>query len=650
MRKYSLLLLTILSVGSCRTESVLAAEVDTEADEAAEAQTCDAAGTSSDANGACSAMDAPDIQKVAGGNKKYPKCGLYIAQSTIPNAGLGIFTAEEKAPMDPLGSGDVCIPNIDIKYHHSKMADPLQQYYWAGSNMGMARESHTEQVEAYCPGLDCAINCNIALINTHKSAPIYDYAGLHRARDPGAGAFTPYHNGTTLASRHIPAGGELFKFYGDEWFVSRSNIFDDNFPLKGNYPVAEAILRNMTAMKLHPDIQKDLYEIVVVGMKKAFTSRTLGALPLTIEDAITAAEQEIAVLHQPNATRSVEWLQENGRCIDNMITGFSTIRQAGHGAFATRPLAADQVITTSPLHHLPDSKYVEKYNYDFSQNENGETVRVPRSISDYQILANYCYGHYRSSMLLCPYGNGVNYINHNQTQVNVKIRWAEDFDIGHNATRVKESSVADLQWSIKPQLAFDYVALRDIEEGEELFLDYGDNFEAAWHRHVANFKPLPGAEHYISGMDINLQYGTFPIRTEKEQKTEPYHEYLQIRAHGGLEHTPDLKDGTFSWTINDYGFPARVLERHEATKRNEYTLETYTIEIGIPQETEGDQLNKRDREANLTWVKRYNVPRFAVAFFDKPGMTDIHLPNTFRHLIGITDELFPENWKNARSA
>jgi hypothetical protein len=643
MKKLSLLLFVTLSVTSCWTEHVVAVETDAED---AETQTCDEGTTSADTNGACSAMDAPD-EKKSSGRKKYRECGLYLAESTIPNAGLGIFTAEAKKPNDLVGSGDVCIPNIDIKYHHGDLVDPFNQYYWAGIYMGMARESHGNGVEAYCPGLECAINCNLALINTHQSNPIYDYAGLHRARDPGAGAFTPYHNGTTYVSRHIPAGGELFKFYGNEWFLSRPEIFDGDFPIREDYAVAEEILRNMTAMKLDPDIRKELYEDIVVGMKKTFTSRTLGALPLTIEDAITAAEQDIAVLQQPAATRSIEWLQEHGRCIDNIEGRYSTIRQAGRGAFATRPLAADQVITTSPLHHLTNTHFFENYNYEFVQNEQRESIRVPLSIRNYQILANYCYYHFRSSMVLCPYGNGVNYINHNQTQANVKIRWAEDFDIAHNATRVKESSVADLQWSSRPQLAFDYVALRDIKEGEELFLDYGDDFEAAWQRHVASYKPPPKAAEYMSGLDINVQHGTVPLRTEEEQKTDPYQEHLQIRAHSALEDTPDLKDGMFQWTVNDYGFPARVLKRHVTA--NEHT---YTLEIGIiPKEANSNPHDRdpRDREVNLTWVRREKVPRHAMAYFDKPGYTDMHLPNAFRHLIGIPAEIFPEQWKNGKN-
>jgi len=77
--------------------------------------------------------------------------------------------------------------------------------------MGMMAEMDSDDIEAYCPAIDCLVNSNQALLNVAKSTPDHDEAGLHRSRDPGAGARTPYHNGTTYVSRDIPAGGELFK-------------------------------------------------------------------------------------------------------------------------------------------------------------------------------------------------------------------------------------------------------------------------------------------------------------------------------------------------------------------------------------------------------------------------------------------------------
>jgi hypothetical protein len=142
-----------------------------------------------------------------------------MADSTIPNAGLGIFSAIELNEGDSVGDGDICIPIFELDWHHDDAFNPFADYVWAGEVMGMKMEVGSPDIEALCPGLDCAINCNLALLNVAKATPVYDDAGLHRSRDPGAGSITPYHNGTTKVTRKIPPGGELFKFYGDSWYV-----------------------------------------------------------------------------------------------------------------------------------------------------------------------------------------------------------------------------------------------------------------------------------------------------------------------------------------------------------------------------------------------------------------------------------------------
>lgn len=53
-------------------------------------------------------------------------------------------------------------------------------------------------------------NSHTGLINALMTRPQVNSAGLHRRSDPGAGAFSAYHKYTYLATRHIPAGMELF--------------------------------------------------------------------------------------------------------------------------------------------------------------------------------------------------------------------------------------------------------------------------------------------------------------------------------------------------------------------------------------------------------------------------------------------------------
>ena len=148
------------------------------------------------------------------------QCDLIIAESTIPNAGLGIFSTVQRRKGEKVGNGDKAIPLVDIYWHNDPgFYYPMADYIWNGNVMGMTEEVEKDDIDAYWPGLDCMINCNLALINVEKAIPKYDEAGFHRSTHPGAGAISYYNNGTTEVIRDVPAGGELFKHYSDHWYA-----------------------------------------------------------------------------------------------------------------------------------------------------------------------------------------------------------------------------------------------------------------------------------------------------------------------------------------------------------------------------------------------------------------------------------------------
>jgi hypothetical protein len=79
-------------------------------------------------------------------------CGLYMSESTIPGAGLGIFTGKDLQRGELIGEGDVLIPQIDIWYHLKAAKDHLEKglevwkmnpatdYGWRGTHAGMVRK------------------------------------------------------------------------------------------------------------------------------------------------------------------------------------------------------------------------------------------------------------------------------------------------------------------------------------------------------------------------------------------------------------------------------------------------------------------------------------------------------------------------------
>jgi len=421
-------------------------------------------------------------------------CGLYMAESTIPGAGLGIFTGFDREVGDRVGGGDVLIPLVDVYYHllnspeydgenpdsMSDTVDPTANYVWHGPEMGMTRESAfpNTRCTAYCPGLDAAINCNLALINVDKLEPEYDDLGLHRSKDPGAGAFSPYNNSTTFATHPIPAGGELFKFYGDEWFRTREQSFP-GLPLSEDYPAAEALAesfdqhieRPLRQRGISSDVHRDLWSLVTssttVGTRLG--SRTNRALQAADYDQLPLVRARgLRAVYQPSATRALEELERRGRCIDTLKPGISTLPQAGRGAFANRFLRANSTVTGTPLLFAHSGDFLKMYRgYWF---DDGEGAAPTDSFRGYQLAMNYAWHHPDApSLFLLPYGHEVNFINHNRTLANVKLRWAGDGEMGHKQALLKRSP-RYMEGRASPGLFVDFVATRDIQEGEEIFM------------------------------------------------------------------------------------------------------------------------------------------------------------------------------------
>ena len=83
-------------------------------------------------------------------------------------------------------------------------------------------------------------------------------------------------------------------------------------------------------------------------------------------------------------------------------------------------------------------------------------------------------------------------------------------------------------------------------EGEEIFLDYGPEWEAAWSEHVENWKPPPDADVYKHSSEYKLDF----FRTVEELKIVPYppnlhtmcyESYHSDRDTGRFEFVPVLR-------------------------------------------------------------------------------------------------------------
>lgn len=215
---------------------------------------------------------------------------------------------------------------------------------------------------------------------------------------------------------------------------------------------------------------------------------------------------------EKDITKPLKWLNQNGICLDsgNLIVKPSNMPQAGQGVHATKLISKGTIILPSPLIAMRKEDFLI-YKSDPTQ-EFARKVLDKTSILGKEMLYNYAFSHPDSPLYLVPTAPLANFINHGgginkgSSIANVQIRWPEkgsntaklfewaygqkigshfdnDFDetsIHDNPTNpwLEDHPIDVMERSGK--LALEYVSLRDIQEGEEILIDYGELWNQAW--------------------------------------------------------------------------------------------------------------------------------------------------------------------------
>jgi hypothetical protein len=142
-------------------------------------------------------------------------CGIWLAKSTIPGAGLGMFAGkhfDKGKSLLPLG--DIVIPLVDMDIHQDNDFLFLwDEYTWDGETIDISIEGFSDELSLASPGFGAAINCYMDLVNVEEVTPTQDtsmFDTFHRMNNAGAGAFSPYRNRTAISTEKINAGDELF--------------------------------------------------------------------------------------------------------------------------------------------------------------------------------------------------------------------------------------------------------------------------------------------------------------------------------------------------------------------------------------------------------------------------------------------------------
>lgn len=321
-----------------------------------------------------------------------------------------------------------------------------------------------------------------------------------------------------------------------------------------------------------------------------------------------------------DAKPSLELLREHGYCLDNLLPMKSKIKEAGRGAFATRMLEEGTIVAPVPV--LP---------INASSLEKGVGAKTD------QLLRNYCFGHKNSSLLLYPYSSIVNLVNH-YTEPNVKLQWSQAS--AELVSKPLESSRMD------QPLLLELVATRTIQPGDEIYLDYGHDWETTWWWHVKHWQPAD--EHYVPAYVMDDASRT--IRTEKEQKEYPYPDNVQMSCFYRYSDRNERERSTvqsesadsvysYRWALTKGLFDLKnlrlcsVLRRNEDAKgRSGYAVRMFN--------RPGLAKNEMIPKSELHIVT--HVPRNVIRFVDVQGTTDQHLEGAFRKEIGL--DVFPKEW------
>lgn len=162
-------------------------------------------------------------------------CNLFLAPSSIPNAGYGVFTAKKIRRGDYILRADgpniaVLVQDVPASNHPNSSLSLFHNVWW-GKMGGMSDHMWYEtprrgavDVYDYQITLGALPNYHPYLSNLNFRQPhvVYDDqtadvpsgGGTTKQKGPNAGAVSYYTGKDFVAHRNIPAGGEIFLDYG----------------------------------------------------------------------------------------------------------------------------------------------------------------------------------------------------------------------------------------------------------------------------------------------------------------------------------------------------------------------------------------------------------------------------------------------------
>jgi hypothetical protein len=620
------------------------------------------------------------------------QCELYMGPSSIPNAGIGMYTAVDIEEGGMVGEDEIVVPLVN--YLGSSWMLPDEVLWVKDSTHELLVFEGYGSTESFIPGFGAAINCHMGLNNVDHSFATMFKTNLHPSKDPGTLGRTIWGGITNNALRPIQAGEELFVDYGEHWFTHRKLDF---IPMYDDFVVADNLVREFY-LKYHGTIlhgddgdDRTVLQSVWDTIRNVSSLRVKFALPESIDHLTEAYDVGTARygLGGYQSFRNSSWFSQEGLCIDHLYVDESNIPQAGLGAFLKRSLSKGDVVSPFPLLHLPRSNLIYFHEEEDDMDDTTSQEEATRKLGSNrtQLMMNYCFSHDKSQVMLLPYSPVVNYINHgpdisrsttsgNTPKANVELRWSKRSFGGINKNDEWFHLSGEQLLTKGFGLLMELVALRDIEAGEEILYDYGSDWEREWNTFVSErWEPSDMAVKYVDPTIMNE-----PLRKSQEICTEEdeikgIHRYPP-NIHTGCFYTPpevfhhvDDGDGSIEAEIE---IDSMVTHHEYDSKHNIHTFElTWDDELDgcirpcrilqvehNPSNHEqfqvvAEMLNTQflSEHCMVPQGQRHiitNVPDYAIQFIDLPLTRDPYLATseskTFRRHMELPPGLFPEAW------
>eukprot|EP00526_Cylindrotheca_closterium_P018744 CAMPEP_0113646654 /NCGR_PEP_ID=MMETSP0017_2-20120614/24656_1 /TAXON_ID=2856 /ORGANISM="Cylindrotheca closterium" /LENGTH=358 /DNA_ID=CAMNT_0000558585 /DNA_START=41 /DNA_END=1114 /DNA_ORIENTATION=+ /assembly_acc=CAM_ASM_000147 len=283
------------------------------------------------------------------------ECGVYMAPSTIGNySNLGIYTGLALKTNETIRFPEIAIPllfrNFDQHPPNSLGDGTLWDRYIWGAHVAdldpIDDFDRTQERSVFVPGVGCTVNSMLDLQNIHSAqGSIYDTATVPR-NHPAAGSFSPHHSSQTVTTREIPIGSELFANYGDGWIPNIPNVavtLDKHLDQADKFVqhYEEWLGKIAKTFGDTDNLSSEMLQKLWTMARSLHPSRDFSVLPPKMDwsrvfelsaekkkkkDTNTGGEELSSPTRdywRSQFIRSIEWLQQYGKCQDHIKPGIS---------------------------------------------------------------------------------------------------------------------------------------------------------------------------------------------------------------------------------------------------------------------------------------------------------------------------------------